>query len=130
MDMQGYLACGFIASTGSITKCASLYSIFISIALIRYITILCKHLCYFQAGGKQSDFLFPSSIFSSYYGAKHKTSHTGLPGDSRINAPSWVPQKHTPRLYPRHKKDQPITLLSWVPRSPSKLGLQAPAPES
>ena len=25
--------------------------------------ILCKHLCYFQAGGKQSDFLCPSSIF-------------------------------------------------------------------
>ena len=29
-DMQGYLACGFIASAGSITKRASLYSIFIS----------------------------------------------------------------------------------------------------
>ena len=28
--MQGYLACGFIASAGSITKRASLYSIFIS----------------------------------------------------------------------------------------------------
>ena len=72
----------------------------------------------------------PSFIFSSHYGARHKTSRTGLPGDSRINAPSWVPRKHTPHLYPRHKQDQPITLLSWVSRSPSKLGLQAPAPES
>ena len=35
-----------------------------------------------------------------------------------------------PHLYPRHKQDQPITLLSWGPRSLSKLGLQAPAPES
>ena len=26
--------------------------------------------------------------------------------------PSWVPQKHMPHLYPRHKQDQPITLLS------------------
>ena len=30
MDMQGYLACGFIAFIGSITKRASLYSIFIN----------------------------------------------------------------------------------------------------
>ena len=62
-DMQGYLACGLIAFAGSITKCASLYSIFISSALVHYLTILCKHLCYIQAGDKQSDFLFPSSIF-------------------------------------------------------------------
>ena len=33
-DMQGYLACGFIASAGSITKCVSLYSIFIISALV------------------------------------------------------------------------------------------------
>ena len=30
-DMQGYLACGFIASAGSITKCVSLYSIFLAV---------------------------------------------------------------------------------------------------
>ena len=35
-----------------------------------------------------------------------------------------------PRLHPRHKQDQPITLLSWGPRSLSKLGFQAPVPES
>ena len=33
-DMQGYLAYGFIASAGSITKRASLYYIFISGALV------------------------------------------------------------------------------------------------
>ena len=33
-DMQGYLACGFIASAGSITKRASLYSIFIKAVLV------------------------------------------------------------------------------------------------
>ena len=33
-DMQGYLACGFIAFAGSITKRVSLYSIFISSALV------------------------------------------------------------------------------------------------
>jgi hypothetical protein len=33
-------------------------------------------------------------------------------GDSRINMPSWVPRKHTPRLYPGHKQDQPVPLLS------------------
>ena len=62
-DMQGYLACGFIAYAGSITKRASLYSIFISGRISSLITILCKHMCYFQAGDKQSDFLLPSFIF-------------------------------------------------------------------
>jgi hypothetical protein len=51
-------------------------------------------------------------------------------GDSWINVPSWVPRKHTPRLYPRHKQDQPIPLLSRVSRSPSKLGLLAPVLEA
>ena len=32
-DMQGYLACGFIASTGSITKRASLYSISLAVII-------------------------------------------------------------------------------------------------
>jgi hypothetical protein len=40
------------------------------------------------------------------------------------------PEKHTPRLYPRHKQDQPIPLLSRVSRSPSKLGLLAPVLET
>ena len=70
--MQGYLACGFIAFAGSITKRASLCLIFINSRIGSLTNILCKHLCYFQAGGKQSDFLFhlPSFIFSSYYDAK------------------------------------------------------------
>ena len=59
----------------------------------------------------QSSFFYLSS-FSSYYDAKHETSRTGFPSDSRINAHSWVPRKHMSRLYPRHKQDQPITLLS------------------
>ena len=88
--MQDYLAYEFIASVESITKSASLYSIFISNVLVHYLIILCKHPCYFQAGGEQSDFLFPFHLlsFSSYYGARHETSHTGLSGDSQINASS------------------------------------------
>jgi hypothetical protein len=39
-------------------------------------------------------------------------------------------EKHTPRLYPRHKQDQPVPLLSRVSRSLSKLGLLAPALEA
>ena len=85
---------------------------------------------YFQARVEQLVPFLLLSTFSSYYGAKPQTSRIGFPGDSRINVPSWVPQRHTPRLYPRDKQDQPITLLSWVSRSPSKLGLQAPTPES
>jgi hypothetical protein len=39
-------------------------------------------------------------------------------------------EKHMPRLYPRHKQDQPVPLLSRVSRSPSKLGLLAPILEA
>jgi hypothetical protein len=35
-----------------------------------------------------------------------------------------------PRLHPRHKQEQPVPLLSRVSRSPSKLGLLAPALEA
>ena len=52
--MQGYLACGFIALAGSITKRASLYSIFINSHIGSLLTILCKHLYYIQADSKQS----------------------------------------------------------------------------
>jgi hypothetical protein len=44
--------------------------------------------------------------------------------------PARYPEKHTPRLYPRHKQDQPVLLLSRVFRSSSKLGLLAPALEA
>jgi hypothetical protein len=44
--------------------------------------------------------------------------------------PAGYPEKHTPYLYPRHKQDQPVPLLSWVSRSPSKLELLAPALEA
>jgi hypothetical protein len=44
--------------------------------------------------------------------------------------PAGCPWKHMPRLHPRHKWDQPAPLLSRVSRSPSKLGLLAPALEA
>jgi hypothetical protein len=44
--------------------------------------------------------------------------------------PVRYPEKHTSRLYPRHKQDQPVPLLSRVSRSPSKLGLLAPVLEA
>jgi hypothetical protein len=44
--------------------------------------------------------------------------------------PAGYPEKHTPCLHLRHKQDQPVPLLSRVSRSPSKLGLLAPALEA
>jgi hypothetical protein len=44
--------------------------------------------------------------------------------------PAGYPEKHTPRLYPRHKQYQPVPLLSRVFRSPSKLRLLAPVLEA
>ena len=90
-------------------------------------------MCYFQAGGKQSDFIFSSFIFHlSVLTTVLDTKQVipDYPAIRELMPPSWVPRKHTPRLYPGYKQDQPITLLSQVSRSLSKLGLQAPAPES
>jgi hypothetical protein len=36
-------------------------------------------------------------------------------GDSRTNVSQLGTPKHAPHLYPRHKQDQPIPLLSWGP---------------
>jgi len=102
----------------------------LSVVLSYYLSSLYKLLLYFQARVEQSVPFHHLLSFSSYYGARPQTSRTGFPSDSRINVPSWMPRRHTSRLYPRHKQDQPITLLSRVSRSPSKLRLQAPTPES
>ena len=61
--LQGYARLSglwVIASAGSITKRVSLYSISLTVIISSLTTILCKHLCYFQACGKQSE---PFSIF-------------------------------------------------------------------
>jgi hypothetical protein len=42
-----------------------------------------------------------------------------IPSETAIHEsmrPAGYPKKHTPRLYPRHKQDQPVPLL---PRGPS-----------
>jgi hypothetical protein len=44
--------------------------------------------------------------------------------------PAGYPEKHMSYLYPRHKQDQSVPLLSRFSRSPSKLRLLAPALEA
>jgi hypothetical protein len=44
--------------------------------------------------------------------------------------PAGYPEKHMPRLYPGHKQDKPVPLLSRVSMSSSKLRLLAPALEA
>ena len=127
-NMVSFMVCWFLLAKSN-TNSESLFMLLLSAVLSYYLSSLYKHLFYFQARVEQSVLFHHLSAFSSYYGARPKTSHTRLPGDSRINAPSWVFRKHTSRLYPRHKQDQPISLLSQVSRSPSKLGLQAPTPK-
>jgi hypothetical protein len=94
--------------------------------------ILCKHLCYNQARVEQIRTISPSfncqfllrcqSIVKLYRHAE-TVIHESM-------CLAGYPEKHTPRLYPRHKQDQPVPLLSRVSRSPSKLGLLAPALEA
>ena len=66
--------------------------------LIYYLSILCKHIFYFQARVEQSIPFLHLSSFSSYYGARPKTSRTGSLGNSRINALARYP-KNTRHAY-------------------------------
>jgi len=79
----------------------------LSAVLSYHLASLYKHMFYFQARVEQSVSFLLLPTFSSYYGAKHETSRTGSPGDSRINVPSWVPRKHMPRLYPGTSRTNP-----------------------
>ena len=71
---------------------------------------------YFQARIEQSEPFHHLSSFSSYYGASHSQvipSHGN--GDSWTNVSQLGTPKHMPHLYPRHKQDQHIPLLSRGP---------------
>jgi hypothetical protein len=79
--------------------------------------ILCKHMFYFQARVEPLEPIFPSficqvllrcQIVVKSYRHVEMTIHESI----RI---AGYPEKHTPRLYPRHKRDQPVPLLSRVP---------------
>jgi hypothetical protein len=94
--------------------------------------ILCKHLVYNQARVEQIRTISPSfhcqfllrcqSVVKPYRHAEMTIRES--------MCPAGYPKKHTPRLYPQYKQDQPIPLLSRVFRSPSKLGLLAPVLEA
>ena len=68
--MQGYLACGFIASSWSITKRASLYLILLAFIISSLTNHSMQAHVHFQADGKESDSFYYLSFFSSYYGAR------------------------------------------------------------
>jgi hypothetical protein len=93
--------------------------------------LLCKHLVYNQAGlSKRTisssfncQFLLRCQSVVKPYRHAETVIHESM-------CLAGYPEKHTPRLYPRHKQDQPILLLSRVSRSPSKLGLLAPVLEA
>ena len=113
--LQGYARLSglwVIAFAGSITKHASLYSISLAVIISSLTNHSIKHMYYFQAGGKQSELFYHLSYSSPYYGARSQPSSTVSHGDSRTNVSQLGTLKHTPRLYPRHKQDQPIPLFS------------------
>ena len=91
---------------------------------------------YFQAGGKQSDFIFPS--FSSYYGARVKTSHTdsaaihepmSLAGYPENTRPACTPgtSRINPSLsYPECPGPHPNWDSKPLPLSPRLSAVQGP----
>jgi hypothetical protein len=116
----------------SSTKSVSLIPRLLEAVFYLLTNILCKHLVYDQARVEQIMTISPSfhcqfllrcqSVVKPYRHAEMTICES--------MCPAGYPKKHTPRLYPQYKQDQPIPLLSRVFRSPSKLGLLAPVLEA
>ena len=81
---------------------------------------------YFQAKVEQSVPFLLLSTFSSYYGAKPQTSHTGFPGDSRINVPSCVPENTRPACTLGTSRTNPSLSCPGCPGSRPNLDSQPP----
>ena len=105
MDMQSFMVYWVSFFVERNTNSESLFMLLLSAVLNYHLTSLYKHMFYFQARVEQAVPFLLLSTFSSYYGAKHETNRTESSGDLRINVPNWVPRKHTPHLYLRHKQD-------------------------
>ena len=129
--MQGYLACGFIASAGAFLKVRPYIQFSLTAALVHLPTFLCKHPCYFQAGSKQSDFLFPFhlSSFNSYYGARHKTSRTGSPAIRESMPLAGYPKNTRPACTQGTSRTNPLPSCHRV-QVPVQTETSSPAPKS
>jgi hypothetical protein len=122
---------GFLFTKSS-TKSVSLILKLLKVVFYSLTNILCKHLGYNQARVKQFRTNPPSfncqfllrcqSVVKPYCYAETVICES--------MCPAGYPEKYTPLLHPRHKRDQPAPLLSRVSRSPSKLRLLAPALEA
>ena len=67
--MQGYLAYGLLHLQEALLIVRPYIRFLLIAALVHELIILCKHLYYFQAGGKQSKSFYHLSSPSSYYDA-------------------------------------------------------------
>ena len=89
------------------------------VVLISYLSILCKHMFYFQAGVEQSVPFHHHSTFSSYYDARVKTSRT----DSAA-----IPESMSPAGYPENTCPACTLGTSRTNPSPSCPGCPGPCP--
>jgi hypothetical protein len=103
---------GFLFARSS-AKGVSLISYFLIAVFYFLSNLLCKHLVYNQAGlSNRNNFFISQLPVLTMMLERSQAVPSRRNGDSRINKPSWVPQKHTPCLYPRHKQDLLVPLLS------------------
>jgi hypothetical protein len=109
------MACGFLVSEKQHQECVLNFLLLIAVFYLLS-NLLCKHLAYNQAGlSNQNHFSIFQLPVLTMMPERSQVIPSRRNGDLRINVPSWVPRKHTPRLHPRHKRDQPVPLLSRVP---------------
>jgi hypothetical protein len=122
------MACGFLILQKAILRVYPYFIRLLAAIFNSLSNILCKHLFYYQARVEQSEPSFLSficqfllrchSVVKSYRHAK-TTIHESM-------CPTGYPEKYTPRLHPRHKRDQPVPLLSRIPGPRSNLNSKLP----
>ena len=106
MDMQSFMVAGFLF-TKSNTNSVSLFMLLLIAVLISYISILCKHMFYFQVRVEQSVSFHHLSSFSSYYDARVKTSRTDTAAIHESMSPAGYPKNTRPTCTPGTNRTNP-----------------------
>jgi hypothetical protein len=128
--MIGFMACGSCLRK-AILRVSPYFIRLLAAMLNLFSHLLCKHLFYHQQGwSNQKHFsIFHMSVLTTVPD-RSQAVPSRRNGDSRINMPSWVPQKTHASPAPQARARPTCSTSVMGSRSPSKLGLQAPTLEA
>jgi hypothetical protein len=115
-DMLGFMACGFLVLRKAILRVCPYFIGLLAAIFNSLSNILCKHLFYYRTRVEQSK-PFISSFICQFLLQCQSVVKPYRHAETAIResmCPARYPEKHMPCLHPRHKRDQPVPLLSRV----------------